>query len=54
MAGKHRSVLKENKIIKPLLDDLWFTSTNEKKQNKRQVLIYEHLHAVLEFSYTSS
>ena len=34
MAGKHRSVLKENKIIKPLLDDLWFTSTNEKTKIK--------------------
>jgi hypothetical protein len=38
-AGKHRSVLKENKVIKLLLDDSWFTSTNEKKQNKRQVLV---------------
>jgi len=39
MAGKYRSVLKENKIIKILLDDSWFTSTDEKNQNKRQILI---------------
>ena len=36
MEGKYRSVLKENKIIKLLLDDLWFTNTSEKKkQNER-------------------
>ena len=30
MAGKHRSMLKENEIIKLLLDDSWFISTNKK------------------------